>query len=42
LIKSNSSHRCLAGFDERTATMGLKKCLSISCSRESWTICTSM
>jgi len=42
LIKIDFSQKCLAGFDERTATMGLKKCLSISCSRESWTICRSM
>ena len=38
-IKSNSSLRCLAGFNERTATTGLKKCLSIfDCSREYWTM----
>jgi len=30
LYKNNSSRKCLAGFNERTATMGLKKCLSIS------------
>ena len=42
-IKNLSSLRCLAGFNERTATMGLKKCLSIfDCSREYWTIYTSM
>ena len=27
-IKNYSSLRCLAGFNERTATQGLKKCLS--------------
>jgi len=38
-IKNNSSLRCLAGFNERTATTSLKKCLSIiDCSREYWTI----
>ena len=43
LSKKNSSLRCLAGFNERTATMGLKKCLSIiDCSREYWTIYSSM
>ena len=42
-FKKFSSLRCLAGFNERTATMGLKKCLSIlDCSREYWTIYTSM
>jgi len=28
-IKNFSSLRCQAGFNERTATTGLKKCLSI-------------
>jgi len=38
-LKNFSSRRCLAGLKERTATMGLKKCLSlIDCSRESWTM----
>jgi hypothetical protein len=33
------SLKCQAGFNERTATTGLKKCLSITdCSRESWTM----
>ena len=42
-IKNYSSLRCLAGFNERTATTGLKKCLSIiDCSREYWTIYASM
>lgn len=42
-FKIHSSLRCLAGFNERTATTGLKKCLSIfDCSREYWTIYTSM
>jgi len=27
-LKNYSSLKCLAGFDERTATMGFKKCLS--------------
>jgi hypothetical protein len=37
-FKKFSSLRCLAGFNERTATMGLKKCLSINdCSKEYWT-----
>jgi len=28
ILKVYLSQRCLAGFDERTATQGLKKCLS--------------
>jgi hypothetical protein len=28
VFKSLSSQKCQAGFNERTATMGLKKCLS--------------
>jgi len=41
-FKKFSSLRCLAGFNECTATMGLKKCLSINdCSKEYWTMYSS-
>jgi len=36
------SLRCQAGFNERTATTGLKECLSMTdCSREFWTMYSS-
>jgi len=39
MVKANSSLRCLAGFNERSATTGFKQCLYIFvCSKESWTM----